>query len=199
MCVGATRGCAPMLYGSRGIRRAATGIVAAALIAELGLLASTALPRAAAAEDSGPGLPAATAPATKVEAETIDREALDTAVLRKPAPLPATVQPAVTIGSTAAKTSSSGGSRPSSGSELAQARAILAGLIRKYPILKGTTVKIGDTPGDYQAVAYYQSGRIVVSPDHKASLQKILNHEVWHIIDWRDNGRIDWGENVPPR
>jgi hypothetical protein len=21
---------------------------------------------------------------------------------------------------------------------------------------------------------------------------------VWHVIDWRDNGRIDWGESVPP-
>jgi hypothetical protein len=26
-----------------------------------------------------------------------------------------------------------------------------------------------------------------------------MAHEIWHIIDWRDNGRIDWGENVPPR
>jgi len=90
-------------------------------------------------------------------------------------------------------------SNPSSGDELAQARAILSGLIAQYPILAGTTVSIGATPGGYQAVAYYQSGRIIISPNHTASLSTILNHEVWHIIDWRDNGRIDWGENIPPR
>lgn len=87
----------------------------------------------------------------------------------------------------------------SSGDELAQAKAILAGLTARYPILAGTAVSFGSTPGGYQAVAYYQSGRIVVNPNHTASLSTILNHEVWHIIDWRDNGQIDWGENVPPR
>ncbi len=84
------------------------------------------------------------------------------------------------------------------GSELAQAQSILAGLIAAHPILKGTTVEIGNAQG-YQAVAYYRSGRIVISPTHTASLSRILNHEVWHVIDWRDNGRIDWGENIPPR
>lgn len=84
-----------------------------------------------------------------------------------------------------------------SGSEDTRARAILAGLIAKYPILKGTTVSIGDARG-YQAIAYYQSGRIVISRTHTASLERILNHEVWHIIDYRDNGKINWGENVPP-
>lgn len=87
----------------------------------------------------------------------------------------------------------------SSTDELSQARAILAGLIAKYPILAGTTVTMGTTPGGYQAVAYYQSGRIIISPTHTASLSTILNHEVWHIIDWRDNGQIDWGENIPPK
>jgi hypothetical protein len=58
-------------------------------------------------------------------------------------------------------------------------------------------VKIGTTPGGAQAVAFYKSGRIVISPTHRASLSVILNHEAWHIIDWRDNHRIDWGENVP--
>jgi len=82
--------------------------------------------------------------------------------------------------------------------ELAEARRILAGLIAKYPILKGTTVSFGDTKG-YQAICYYRSGRIVINPNHTVSLSRILNHEVWHVIDWRDNGRIDWGENVPPR
>ena len=81
-------------------------------------------------------------------------------------------------------------------SETRKADAILARLIEKHPILKGTTVEIGNARG-YQALAYYKSGRIVVSPDHKASLERILNHEVWHVIDYRDNGQIDWGENVP--
>jgi len=58
-------------------------------------------------------------------------------------------------------------------------------------------VSIGRTPGGYQAVCYFKSGRILVSPTHTASLRTIMNHEVWHIIDWRDNGRIDWGEAVP--
>ncbi|MCE5204118.1 MAG: hypothetical protein ABFC80_08210 [Coriobacteriales bacterium] len=83
------------------------------------------------------------------------------------------------------------------GDELSQAQAILRGLIAKYPILAGSTVSIGDAKG-YQAICYYRSGRIVISSTHTASLSRILNHEVWHIIDWRDNGVIDWGENVPP-
>jgi len=58
-------------------------------------------------------------------------------------------------------------------------------------------VTMGNASG-YQAVAYYTSGRIVISPKHTASLQRILSHEIWHIIDWRDNGRIDWRESVPP-
>lgn len=85
-----------------------------------------------------------------------------------------------------------------SGDETAQAKAILAGLIAKYPLLKGTTVSFGDARG-YQAIALYKSGRIIINPAHTATLSRILNHEVWHIIDWRDNGRIDWGENVPPK
>ena len=63
--------------------------------------------------------------------------------------------------------------------------------------LGGVTVSIGNARG-YQAVSYYQSGRIVISPTHRASLQRILSHEIWHIIDWRDNGRIDWRESIPP-
>jgi len=85
-----------------------------------------------------------------------------------------------------------------SASKLAECQSILSGLIAKYPILAGTTVSVGATPGGYQAVAYYQSGRILVSETHTASLSTILNHEIWHIIDWRDNGSIDWGESVPP-
>jgi hypothetical protein len=98
----------------------------------------------------------------------------------------------------APKKSTKTANRPSSGSELAQATSILASLKAKYPrYLGGVTVSIGNASG-YQAVAYYTSGRIVISPKHTASLSRILNHEIWHIIDWRDNGRIDWRESVPP-
>lgn len=83
------------------------------------------------------------------------------------------------------------------GSELAKAKAILASMIARYPILAGTTLSFGKTPGGYQAVTYYKSGRILISPTHTASLDRIVRHEAWHVIDWRDNGRIDWGENVP--
>jgi hypothetical protein len=82
--------------------------------------------------------------------------------------------------------------------DAARAQAILASLKSRYPrYLAGVTVSMGNASG-YQAVAYYTSGRIVISPKHKASLERILGHEVWHIIDWRDNGRIDWREKVPP-
>ncbi len=87
----------------------------------------------------------------------------------------------------------------SGGDESAQAKSILASLIAQHPILAGTTVSFGSTPGGYQAVAYFKSGRILVSPNHRASLRTILRHEVWHIIDWRDNNHIDWGENIPPK
>ena len=86
----------------------------------------------------------------------------------------------------------------STGSETARAKALLAAQIRKHPILAGTTVKFGNARG-YQAIAYYASGRIVISRNHRASLSRIINHEIWHIIDYRDNGKIDWGEHVPPR
>lgn len=81
----------------------------------------------------------------------------------------------------------------------AEAQRILRGLIRKHPILKGTTVTFGRTRSGAQAEAFYKSGRIVVSPSHRASINTILTHEVWHVIDWRANGRIDWGERIPPR
>lgn len=80
--------------------------------------------------------------------------------------------------------------------DLARARKLLQAQIRRYPILKGTTVEFGDARG-YQAIAYYRSGRIVISRTHTASLSRIIAHEVWHIIDWRDNNRMDWGEDVP--
>lgn len=103
-----------------------------------------------------------------------------------------TVRRTTTVRATSTSTRSSSG-----GSELSRARAILRSLIAAHPILAGSTVSIGRTPGGYQAVCYYKSGRILVSPTHTAPLRTIMNHEVWHIIDWRDNGRIDWGEAVP--
>lgn len=78
------------------------------------------------------------------------------------------------------------------------ARKILRQQIRKYPILRGARLRIGKTPGGAQAVTYYKRGLIVVNPHHKASLRKIVVHESWHIIDWRINHRIDWGERIPP-
>lgn len=79
--------------------------------------------------------------------------------------------------------------------ELAQAQAILDRLAAQHPILRGVTIEMGDAEG-YQAVAYPQEGRIVVSPDHTALLTRVIAHEAGHIVDYRDNGRIDWGENV---
>jgi hypothetical protein len=78
------------------------------------------------------------------------------------------------------------------------AQTILNSLKGTYPrYLNSATVQYGTANG-YQAVCYYTASRIVVNPKHKATLTRILNHEVWHIIDWKDNGRIDWGENIPP-
>jgi hypothetical protein len=128
----------------------------------------------------------ATSVGDKIAVEPVDTSALEDSTYRTEA---ATVAERITRVSGPATTGNS---------ELAQAQSILAGLVAQHPILKGTTVEFGDARG-YQAIAYYQSGRIVISPTHTASLNTILNHEIWHIIDWRDNGRIDWGENVPPR
>jgi len=101
--------------------------------------------------------------------------------------------------STGAAKSTATAPRPaSSGDSLSRARAILASRIAMYPILKGATVEFGDTKGNPQGICYYKSGRIVINPNHTRSLETIIDHEIWHIIDWRDNGRIDWGEKVPP-
>ena len=78
------------------------------------------------------------------------------------------------------------------------ANAVLDELAAKYRYLDGVTVSIGDTPGGEQAIAFYTKGRIVISGDHTVGIRKILSHEIWHVIDWRDNGRLDWGENLPP-
>jgi hypothetical protein len=79
-----------------------------------------------------------------------------------------------------------------------RADVVLTALKKRYRLLDGVTVSMGATPGGAQAVAYYREGQIVISPSHVASIDKILAHEIWHIIDWRDNGRIDWGEALPP-
>lgn len=82
-------------------------------------------------------------------------------------------------------------------SDAERAQQLLTALVAQHPILAGATVEMGNAQG-YQAISYFQTGRIVISPTHSASIDRIMNHEIWHIIDWRDNGRIDWGENVPP-
>jgi hypothetical protein len=82
--------------------------------------------------------------------------------------------------------------------EPALAETILAGLKARYPrYLGNATVEFGDAMG-YQAISYYTTGRIVISPTHTASVQRIVEHEIWHVIDWQDNNTIDWGEAIPP-
>jgi len=83
--------------------------------------------------------------------------------------------------------------------ELQTAQRMLASLQAKYKHLDGVTVSIGTTPGGYQAVSYYTKGRILISSKHTVSISRIMEHEIWHCIDWSDNGRIDWGENVAPK
>ncbi len=78
------------------------------------------------------------------------------------------------------------------------AQALLDSLKSTYRLLDGVTIRMGATPRGEQAISYYGDGEIVVNPRHTADLDKIVGHEIWHIIDWRDNGRIDWGEAVPP-
>jgi hypothetical protein len=82
--------------------------------------------------------------------------------------------------------------------EEAHAAEVLGKLQATYRYLDDVTVSMGSTPENHQAIAYYTEGQIVISPAHTASIDKILAHEVWHVIDWRDNGRLDWGENLPP-
>ncbi len=86
----------------------------------------------------------------------------------------------------------------SSGDKLAQARSILANRARTWKYVSGTTVEFGDTRGNPQAIVYYKSKRIIINPNHTASLERIIDHEIWHIIDWHHNGQINWGEAVPP-
>lgn len=83
-------------------------------------------------------------------------------------------------------------------SDTRRANQLLDDLKRKYRYLDDVTVTVGSTPSGEQAIAYYTEGKIIISRTHTVSLEKILNHEVWHVIDWRDNGRLDWHEDIPP-
>jgi len=115
---------------------------------------------------------------------------------------PATMSPqAASAASEPAPVTMTSGTRP--GPDPAEAEARLATEVlgkhqAEYRLLEGVTVSIGETPRGEQAVAYYTEGRILVSFAHATSLESILAHEVWHIIDWRDNGKLDWGEQLPP-
>jgi hypothetical protein len=186
---------------SRALRFAATTIAAALTLTLVAGILPTAVSADAATRSSVfTSKIAATTTSTKLAATT--EQPLSTSFTAR-ARTQTAIVPVVTrtTATRTTRTSSGTSAAPAAapaGDELAQAQSILAGLIGQYPILAGTTVSIGDANG-YQAVAYYKSGRIVISPTHTASLSRILNHEVWHVIDWRDNGRLDWGENLPPR
>jgi len=82
--------------------------------------------------------------------------------------------------------------------DAARAAEVLEGLAAEYRDLDGVTVVMGETPKGEEAVSYYTVGEIVIDRDHTVSIEKILAHEIWHVIDWRDNGRLDWGEDLPP-
>jgi hypothetical protein len=82
-------------------------------------------------------------------------------------------------------------------SDQSRANTILNQLTARHPELKGTTIEFGSTPNNYQAVCYYTVGRIIVNPKHKATIDRIINHELGHVLDYRDNGVINWGENIP--
>lgn len=75
--------------------------------------------------------------------------------------------------------------------EQKRAEQILAYYISKYPILKGVKIYVRDCPNNWQGCAYYTKGVILIDPDHTAPLEKIIAHEVKHILDWRTDGVID--------
>jgi hypothetical protein len=108
-----------------------------------------------------------------------------------------TVKRTTTKSTSTVKKTSGTAKTASTSDDLATAKSVLASLQAKYRYLDGVTVRIDDTPKNYQAVAYMGRGIIVINPNHTASISTILKHEIWHIIDYRDNGTIDWGENVP--
>lgn len=79
-------------------------------------------------------------------------------------------------------------------SEQDEANAILAGLIAQYPLLQGSVVYIQETPNGWEGAAYYKSGVILVNPNHTYSLYEIIYHEAMHILDWREDGKIDYND-----
>ena len=193
MCTRARQGCTTMKNTVKTATASLTGKVTIAAILLAVLAAAAPTITHAAATDAMPfttTLAAAPAP-VKFVAAANDTAALSTTSVKALAATPVKT-------ATATKATTTQVKNTASSSDAARAKAILAGLVAKYPILQGTTVTMGDARG-YQAIALYKSGRIIVSPSHTASLERILNHEVWHVIDWRDNGRIDWGEQVPPQ
>ncbi|NTW29327.1 MAG: hypothetical protein HGA39_08215 [Coriobacteriia bacterium] len=158
-------------------------IVVASASSEVATVAPASATTPAQAEPSAalntPNQATATPPANTNPAPTPAAENVAPAAAPEPVPAPTPV-PVVTPGP----------------SEQEQAQAILDSYVAKYPILAGTTITFGDARG-YQAITYYQSGRIILSATHTASLATIIRHEIGHVIDWRDNGVIDWGESIP--
>ena len=75
---------------------------------------------------------------------------------------------------------------------------LMATYARRISGLDGIHVTMGQTPQGEEAVAYYTANQIVIDTEHKVDIEKILAHEIWHIVDFRDNGRLDWGEDLPP-
>ena len=132
-------------------------------------------------------------PATTVTTRPVTKRAATKPAVTKPT----TVKPA-TRRTVATTTAAKPVAVASHASDLSTAQSVLASLKAKYRYLDGVTVEMGKTPGGYQAVSYYTRGRILISTTHTVSISRILAHEIWHIIDWRDNGKIDWRESVPP-
>lgn len=107
-----------------------------------------------------------------------------------------------------AMSTSTGGSviaNPPVSSDLARAQTALQAYINKCPnYLTGATVSIdaSSISASNIAVAYYTSKRIIINPNWDAmtasTLENIVNHETWHILDFAIDSRIDWGEYVPP-
>jgi ribosomal protein S18 acetylase RimI-like enzyme len=116
------------------------------------------------------------------------------------APPPSDASAASTQAHTISAATEGHGSAASSAQARDQAWAnrLLSALQTDYRHLDGVTVRFGVTPGGEEAVAYYRTGEILVSASHTVGVREILGHEIWHVIDWRDNGRIDWGEEIPP-
>ncbi|MCX7832580.1 MAG: hypothetical protein N2440_06760 [Actinobacteria bacterium] len=78
--------------------------------------------------------------------------------------------------------------------EQRRAEQLLNAYISKYPILKGVRIYVRDCPNNWQGCAYYTKGIILIDPDHTAPLEKIVAHEIKHIIDWREDNDIDYND-----